>query len=536
MKKEPSAYKLNKAIFWPIVIIMIAIIVLSFINQEGFASVIGTLLDKEVYGFKWYVGPIVLFMFITQVVMLFHPVGKVRLGGADAKAKFSTFSYWGLCICSSIAIGIVFYGVAQPMEYFMQPWDVWNVEPGSAGAAVRSLAQNNLEWAWGQYAAYGVYAMAIGVAMYNFNQPARVSSLLYLVNGKPANSKLCYVVDLICVFGIVCGVSCSLGAGTMQISAGINTVFGVDVSKVLWLIVEALIVGGFLMMSIGGIAKGIKIVTDQNFRLYIILLVVVIVVGPTLYIFDMLTESTGMTFGNFVQSITYTGGIDGNKSVVSWMIWQFVSCACFAPITGLFFAKISYGRTLKEIVIGAMLIPAVFTAFWFVVFGSYAFDLQTSGALDIWAKFQDLGMEATMFEVFKTLPGGIIWCAVFLVVIYISFVTLASSATTSAAMVSSVQLRVVSEDEEPPLWMKSVWAIIMAVSAYIFISFAGIDGAKSIAQIGGMPSVLLGGVTAFCVWRIGKYCVDANGKQKAVVQIADEEKTGEIAETAEAQA
>lgn len=257
-------------------------------------------------------------------------------------------------------------------------------------------------------------------------------------------------------------------------------------------------------MSVGGIAKGIKIVTDQNLRLYIVVLVFVVAVGPTLYIFDMFTESTSMTFGTFIQSICYTGGIDGNDQAVMWMVWQFVSCACFAPIVGLFLAKISYGRTLKEIAIGTMLIPALFTCIWFVTFGSLAFNMQTSGSFDIWGSMQELGMEATMFEVFKQLPGGIIWCVVFFVVIYISFVTLASSSTTTAAMVSTTQLRTIGEDEEPPLWMKVIWGVIMAASAYVFISFAGINGAKSMALIGGMPSVLLGGVATVCVWKISR--------------------------------
>lgn len=265
MKKNGTkneVFKLNKAIFWPILILMIAIIALSFINQEGFAKVIGALVNNEVKGFKWYVGPIVLFMFITQLVMLFSPMGNIRLGGKEAKAKFSTFSYWGLCICSSIAIGIVFYGVAQPLELFMDPYESWGLEAGSPAAAVKAIAQTNLEWAWGQYAAYGIYAMAIGIAIHNFGQPSRVSSLLYLVNGRPANSKLNLAIDLICVFGIICGVSCSLGAGTMQMAAGLNTVFGIEVNRVLWLIVEVVVVVGFLLMSVGGIAKGIKIITD----------------------------------------------------------------------------------------------------------------------------------------------------------------------------------------------------------------------------------------------------------------------------------
>ena len=218
----------------------------------------------------------------------------------------------------------------------------------------------------------------------------------------------------------------------------------------------------------------------------------------------MFTESTSTTFGSFVQSICYTGGIDGNDGPIFWMVWQYVSVAAFAPIVGLFLAKISFGRSLKEIAIGTMLIPALFTCIWFVTFGSLAFDMQLSGTFDIWGSMNELGMEATMFKVFEQLPGGIIWCVVFLVVIYLSFVTLASSSTTTAAMVSTITLDPIGDEDEPPLWIKSIWAIIMAVSAYVFISFAGITGAKSMALIGGMPSMILGAICAVCVWKIKK--------------------------------
>jgi glycine betaine transporter len=342
------------------------------------------------------------------------------------------------------------------------------------------------------------------MAMYNFKQPPRVSSLLYMINGKPVNSKINTVVDFISVFGIVCGVSLSLGTGTMQMAAGLNIICGIEETKLVWLIVEVVVVAGFLLMSIGGIRKGIKIVTDQNLRLYIIILAVVTLVGPTLYIFDMFVESNGLTFGKWFENITYTGGIDGNERALNWQIWQWISVACFSPITGLFFAKISYGRTLREIAIGTSLIPSVFVSIWFTVFGSYAFHLQSNGILDLWGKMEEQGMQATMFELFRTLPGGMIWCVVFMVVIYISFVTLASSATTSAGFVTTTIDRPVREDEEPPMWIKCTWAGIMAACAYIFISFAGIDGAKAISNIGGMPVMLFSAIVAYGVWQVRK--------------------------------
>ncbi|MFV0363283.1 MAG: BCCT family transporter [Suipraeoptans sp.] len=501
--KQESAFRINWAMVLPIGIIMLAVIALSFINQDAFAKVMSALVDAEVVNFKWIVGPTVLLMIVTAIVVWIHPMGKIKLGGTEAKPLFKTFSYWGLTICSTIATGIVFYGVVQPLTYFEQPWPGWG-EPESATAAVRALAQNNLEWAWGQYAAYTIWAIVLGIAIHNLKQPMKVSSFFYVLRGKKAGKGLNTVIDIMTLIGIVAGVTCSLGTGTMQISAGLKAVFGIDVTNVTWLIVEAIIVVGFLLMSVGGIAKGIKVITDRNFNLYIIVLIIMALFGPTLYIFDMFIESTGMTFQTLIQSLTYTGGADGNTMPIYWMIWQFVSCACFAPITGLFLAKVSRGRTIKEIVTGVWIVPSLFNCIWFVVFGSIAFDMQTSGQFDLWGSIESLGMEQTMFELFKQFPGGIVLCVVFLIVIYLSFVTLASSATTTASFVSMIPKREVSDDEEPPMYMKTFWALLMALSAYVMISFAGITGAKSFAMIGGMPTIVLEFLAAIAVFRIPK--------------------------------
>ena len=205
-------------------------------------------------------------------------------------------------------------------------------------------------------------------------------------------------------------------------------------------------------------------------------------------------------FNNMIQDITYTGGINGDDSPIFWMIWLYVSAVAFAPIIGLFIAKISYGRTIKEMVVGNLIMPALVNSAWFVIFGATAINWQTTGEFDIWGRMEEMGMEAAMFEFFEHLPFGKVFSVVFWIVILLSFVTLASSATTSAALTSMIPTREIGEDEEPPMWIKVIWALIMAVSAYVFISFAGIDGAKSMALIGGMPSMVLVAIAGICVW------------------------------------
>ena len=499
---KDSAYKMNPVVFWPVVIIMAIILAVSFINQDAFAAGMAKVVDIEVVSLKFLIGPVILFLVVTSIVILVSPFGKKKIGGEDAKPQYSNFSYWGLCICSTIAIGIVFWGVGYPMTYFETPWQNWGVEAESAEAAVRAIAQTNLEWAWGQYLLYGTFAMAMAIAIYNFKQPIRTSSFLYLLNGKPAKPWINNVIDIICLIGIVAGVTCSLGTGTMQMSSGLNAIFGIPVNNFTWLIVELGVVAGFLAMSVGGIAKGIRIVTDQNLRLYYIVMIIMLIIGPTVYILDMFTESTGFMMNHFIESVCYTGGIDGNDMPIYWMDWLYISAVAFAPIVGLFIAQVSKGRTLREMVIGNWIMPALVNTAWFVIFGAMAIKKQSDGTQDIWGAIESLGLESAMWQFFGDLPAGIVFCIVFFVVIYLSFVTLASSSTTTAAVTCMNQVRKLRDGEEAPLWMKAIWALVMAVSAYTFITAAGITGAKSAALIGGMPSWILLGVAGFCLWRV----------------------------------
>ena len=495
-KKSP--FIVNKAVFFPLVILMVGILAISFINQDAFATVIGGILNAEVIDLKWTVGPIILFMLLVAVVLAVCPASKKKLGGPDAVAEYSNFSYWGMCVCSTIAIGIVFWGVAYPMTYYMEPWAGWGVEPGTPEAAVKAIAQTNLEWS-GQYVLYGMFGLAMGISMYNYGQPTRTSSFLFLLRGKPAGNVVNIIIDILCVFGIIAGVTCSLGTGTMQLASGLDAIFGIEPSKMTWLLVEAIVVVGFILMSNAGIAKGIRIVTDQNLRIYYALMILMVIIGPTLYIFDMATESTGYLLNNFIGDITYTGGINGDDSPIFWMIWLYVSAVAFAPIVGLFMAKISYGRTIREMVVGAMLVPALVNAAWFIIFGATAIHWQNTGEMDIYAAMQEVGVEGAMWQFFSHLPAGKFFQIVFWIVIIISFVTLASSSTTTASFTSMVATREVSNEEEPPIWMKTVWGLIMAVSAFVFISYAGINGAKSMALIGGMPTLFLAALAAFCM-------------------------------------
>ena len=501
-KKSFFNFKLNNAVFWPPFVFLLLVVALSFINQEAFAAGTTAVVMWLIQSLGWSIGLTTTILVLVCLVLVIHPAGKTKLGGPKARPHFKSWSWFGMVLCSSIAIGVVFWGVAEPMTHFAATSEKWGLEPFSPAAAVKAMAQTNLEWAIGQYAYYALFAVAVGLACFNYGQPMMISSFMFFAKGKPLPACARHTVDILCVIAIVSGVACSLGTGTMQVSSGLNQILGVPINKLTWLGVIIAIVVAFVGTSYSGISKGIKWLGEQNLNLFLIVLAIIFILGPSKYILNLSVESTAYLFQNFLVDLNYTGYLDGQDWPTFWPMWLFVSVAAFAPMVGMFMATISYGRSVREVVVCCCLLPGLFNLVWFNVFGGTAFRMQTSGEFDIWGKIQALGLESAMFEFFASFPFGSVLVYVFLVVIFISFVTLANAVTTSVSIITTDTSTDILGKGEPSGLVKITWGALMGATAYIFIGFAGIEGAKMAALIGGFPILLLTLFVSYCICKV----------------------------------
>ena len=520
-KKSPFNFKLNHIVFWPPFAFLVLVVALSFINQEAFASGTKSAVMWLINSLGWSIGLTITVLLAVALILIIHPAGKRKLGGPDAVPRFKSWSWFGMVLCSSIAIGVVFWGVAEPMTHFATTSKDWGMEPFSRDAAVKAMAQTNLEWA-GQYVLYAIFAVVVGLACFNYGQPMMISSFMFFAKGRPLSAAARHTVDILCVIAIVSGVACSLGTGTMQVTAGLNQLLGVPINKITWLIVIIAIVVAFVGTSYSGISKGIKWLGEQNLNLFLIVLGIIFLLGPSLYVLNLMVESSAYMVQNFLVDLNYTGYLDGKDWPVFWPMWLYVSCAAFAPMVGMFMATISYGRSIREVIIGCGLLPGLFNLVWFNVFGGTAFKMQIDGEFDIWGKIQTLGLESAMFEFFASFPFGGILVYVFLVVIFISFVTLANAVTTSVSIITTDTSTDILGRGEPSGLVKIAWGALMGVTAYIFISFSGIEGAKMAALIGGFPILLMTLFVAFCICRV------LFGKTNAEEKFASDELKSEV--------
>jgi choline/carnitine/betaine transport len=516
MNNKPDKKVFNHIIFWPAFLIPLAAIIVSFINNDKFISTMMSIYVNVTNGFGWSFMLLGLFSVVTVAILFFTPLGNIRFGGLESKPKYSFMQWFTMSLCGGIAIGIVFWGVAEPITYLAQP--PLGIEGFTGEAAIFSLSQTFFHWSFVPYSFYAVCTIPIALAVYNLNMKVSISSGLYFLIGDKCNGPIGKIVDALALLSLVGGISTSMGQGIMQISSGLNVVTGLEVSPVMWAVVAIVTVVAFTFTSVIGIDKGLKWLADQNFKLYVAVLLFILIVGPTAFIMNLGTEALGEFITAFVYKSTNMGvKLDENWSQW-WTIFYWAVWIAYAPVVGIFLTRLCYGRTIKQFILANVVGPAVFCIIWFTIVGGTAIEMQLSGAFDLWGSYQTGGLESSVFSFFSQFPLGKFLVFVFLIVISISFITMADSMTSVAAIMCTKGFQ--HEDGEPPMFLKILWGSIMGIMAWVMIASAGIDGTKMIGVIASFPLLLVVGAMAVASLKgaylltSGKIKTDSNKKSE----------------------
>lgn len=509
MEKQKNKVKLRLAIFVPMATILGAVVLLGLFSPKALYDVENAIVSFSFDWFGWlFQLSSVVFFFICLWAM-FSKFGSIRLGGKDAKPTMSFWAWFSIALCAGIATGILFWGIAEPLTHFMTPPDALGLKPGSEAAAMFSMAQTYIHWTFLPYAMYGIAGLAIAYATFNLKLPYTVSSVLYPMFGNKVKGVVGDVVDNICLLAMAGGVAAVLGVATMQISKGIQVLTGIEQNKMIWFGVVALIVVTYVISSYTGLNKGIRMLSDFNTKLFLGMMVFIFLFGPTKFILQLGTQGTGHFIQNFFEQALYLSPVDGSQWPRWWPIYYWAIWLAYAPLTGMFLARISKGRTIKEFMFVNMIMPATFGLLWFTVYGGSAIKLQMEGA-GLWDAISNQGLEISVFEFLKNFPLSGLTSVIFLVAIYISVVTLADSMTTT---VSSLSIQSSDSAEvEPPAKVKIFWGAIMSSIAIINLmagkagEISGIDATKQIATVAGFPALfLMLAMAGCCIAMLIKY-------------------------------
>lgn len=472
-------------------IIFLGIFVFSQINEAGFMAVINSILDFLYEHLGWFINLATLFAILVSLFFLFSKYGKIKIGGPDAKPEFKTFTWWAISLCSGMGMGIVFFPPAEVIEYGFRPATGLGLEPGSYQSIVWGMEQTMMHWAVTLYGVYVLGGLMAAYVFYNMKQPFSITSTLYPAFGKKVYGYRSWI-DGIVNFAIIGGVAGSFGYGILQIADGLNQVLGLPKNAVSFIAIAIFITLVATLSSVSGLKKGIQWLGDNNAKMFIILLVFVLVFGPTAFSMNLGTESTGKMITHFFSNMTLTEPMGGSGKWSIWWNWLwYIDYFIFAPTTGLFLARLGKGRTIREFITVNMVAPGLFGMVWCWLFGGLAANAQLSGALDLNAIMTERGTEAVMLTLFDTLPIPKIMKIFMMIVVLISFITLVNAVINTISKMSVKATTREEEEADPPKGIQIFWGLLIGGVSLLFLLAGGLDGAKSVKLLVGIPIVVL---------------------------------------------
>ncbi|MDG4861319.1 BCCT family transporter [Streptomyces sp. T-3] len=474
---------------------VLAVVAWAALGKKSFESASSAALAWVLSNFAW------LFVIAADVFLVFCAViaisrfGRIRLGPDDSKPEFTNLAWIAMMFSAGMGIGLMFYGVGEPLQHYLTPPPGTGMDSGTPGAAGTALQYSFFHWTFTPWAIYGIAGLALAYAGFRKGRGNRLSSVFVpllgeeRVAGWPGR-----LIDLLAVFATVFGTATSLGVGALQVATGLHLTAGVEDSVTVELIIIAALGAAFVASAFSGLHKGVKWLSTINIVLASCLMLFVFVLGPTVYILDAIPASVGNYLFRLVPMATRTGAFTDSSWLGSWTIFYWAWWMSWAPFVGTFIARISRGRTIREFLIGVLLVPSGATVIWFCVMGGTGIRLDETGQADMAAKAKE-GAEASLFAMLDALPIGTVtsWVAMLLVMTY--FVTSADSASLVMGSLTSRGAL------HPRTWLVVVWGVLMAAVAAVLLVAGGLSSLQSATILVALPFVLV--MLALC-WALLK--------------------------------
>ena len=488
-----SKLAINPPVFFTSALLLVALLAFSVLSTERATKIFTDMLDFVSTHFGWlYVGAVAFFIALS-VWLLFSRFASLRLGADDERPDFSTPSWFAMLFSAGMGIGLVFYGVAEPIMHYQSP-PVG--EGGSLAARRAALPLTIFHWGIHAWAIYVLMGLAIAYFAYRKGLPLALRSCLHPILGERIYGTAGHVVDIVAVFGTLFGLATSLGVGAMQVSAGLAHLFGTPHTTTFQLTLIAIITVCATISLVTGVDKGIRRLSELNLMLAGLLLVFVFAAGPTLAILDALVEGVGGHIATNTERTFAVGALDpaAKKWSKSWTLFYWGWWIAWAPFVGMFVARISRGRTIREFVLGVLLVPTAVTIVWFSVFGGTALHLDANGAGIAEAVQSDVS--TAIYVTFDKLPLSAITSGLAAAVVAVFFVTSSDSASFVVDMLTS------GGHPNPPKWQRVFWACAEGACAAVLL-YAGGKAALSALQAAvvsiGLPFCIILLAMAFCL-------------------------------------
>ncbi|QOR22809.1 BCCT family transporter [Haemophilus parainfluenzae] len=428
------------------------------------------------------------------VILSVSSLGNIKLGNDEEEPEFGFLSWLAMLFAAGMGVGLMFFGVAEPLTHYLSDITTGSAEHKQQEALLHTL----FHWGIHAWAVYGTIALALAYFGFRYKLPLALRSCFYPLLKERINGKLGDLIDIMALLATLFGIITTLGFGASQLGAGLHQLGWISENSFsLQIVVIAVVMSLAIFSAISGVGKGVKILSELNLTLAFCLLIFVLVAGPTLYLLSAFSDNIGTYLSNLVQLSfkTYVYEQEHTGWFSGWTILYWAWWCSWAPFVGLFIARISKGRTIREFIFGVLVIPSMFGILWFTVFGNTAIWLNDGEAAGTLGQMIS-SPETLLFKFLDYLPLSGVTGLVSLVVISLFFITSADSGIYVLNNIASRDKSLVA-----PRWQAVMWGVLMSVVAIVLMQSGGLANLQAMTLLVALPFAMLMLLMCFSLWK-----------------------------------
>ncbi|KGX85639.1 glycine betaine uptake BCCT transporter [Pontibacillus marinus] len=457
--------------------IMLVLVIFGVVWPKGLENLTTNVQEFIASKLGWYYLIIVTFFVLVALVFLITPLGKIKLGKQGEKPEFSRPTWIAMLFSAGMGIGLVFWGTAEPISHYAVSSPT--LETGTDQAIKDALRFTYFHWGIHAWGIYGIVALVLAYFNYRHDKPGLISATLEPVLGDAARGKSGKMIDIFSVIATVIGVATTLGFGAVQINGGLAYLFGIPSNFFMQLIIIVIVTVLFMISAWTGLGKGIKILSNANMGLAGVLFLLIFILGPTLLILNLFTNSLGSYIQNLPQMSFRIAPLNEETRgwIKSWTIFYWAWWIAWSPFVGIFIARVSKGRSIREFVFTVLIVPSIVGFLWFATFGGTAIHLEHTGVAEI----SKLATEESLFGVFSEFPLGMVASIVAILLISTFFITSADSGTFVLGLMTT------GGTGDPSQTIKLTWGVLLSATALALLYTGGLQALQNTMIIAALP-------------------------------------------------
>lgn len=474
--------RMNPRVFWGASLIIGLLLAVAVLAPGASDYVFQAAQDWVIGAFGWFYIAAVAGFLLVIVGLALAPTGRLRLGADHAEPDFPWLSWIAMLFAAGMGIGLMYFAVAEPIQHYIAPPDV---EPRTFDAAREAMVITFFHYGVHAWAIYALVGLSLAYFAHRKGLPLTLRSGLYPLLGKRIDGPVGDAVDIFAIWGTVFGIATSLGFGVAQINSGLNYLTGLPVGAGVQVGLIALVMGAAMISVLTGLDRGVRRLSELNLILAVLLMVFVLAVGPTEFLFKAVFQNLGLYLDEFFVRTFNQYAYEPRGWMADWTLFYWAWWIAWSPFVGMFIARISRGRTVREFILGVLLVPAGFTFLWMTVFGNTAIALDMGGAAGAISAAVEADLSTAIFRFFEYLPGTAITSTIAVLLVAVFFVTSADSGSLVIDTIAS------GGADDTPRWQRVYWCSVEGLSAALLLLAGGLGALQAATLVAALPFTVI---------------------------------------------